>query len=310
MSDKRGCLKIGLFGCLGIFVIFTLMAGGVALVAWNHSGNIQIEDKVLTPEAAVQPSGSTEVKGFKETDVPAGVGLVILNLAGGENFEIHRGKPGTGVRVEANYDSEAYLVEDFFESRPDSSWVYGVRTKLGISGLHNVFRKLMGSGHSPRIDIYLPPDVKLALKVYMQNGGIEGDLGGLWLSSADLRVNKGGLALEVSRPLREPMQKFVVKVKSGGFALSGLGNASPRVVDVTCRFGGVSMDLDGAWACDSDLWLDAALGGIAVSVPSDVQVLHNEETPVALEKNEETVSMPQLRFKSKSKWLGDVKIDQ
>ena len=135
MSEKRGCMKTGLFGCLAVLVILIVFVGGTALVAWNHSSKVDIQDQVLTPQAAGPPN---HVKSAKSTDVPAGTGRVVLDLSQGE-FYIHAEHPGQGVRVEATYDTEVYLVEDYFESFPDSSWVYGVRSKKTISGLHSSF---------------------------------------------------------------------------------------------------------------------------------------------------------------------------
>ena len=96
MSEKRGCFKTGLFGCLGIIVILTVLVGSTALVAWNRSGKVHVEEKVLTSASAGAP---TTVRGAKVTEVPAGIGRVVLDLAQGE-FEIHPDQPGRGVGIE------------------------------------------------------------------------------------------------------------------------------------------------------------------------------------------------------------------
>lgn len=300
MSEKRGCLKTGLFGCLGITVIFIVLVGSMALIAWKRSGTVTIEDVVLTPEAASAP---TEVRGSKVTELPSGVGRVVLDLAQGE-FEIHPDQPGTGVRVVASFDSEVYLVEDYFESLPDSSWVYGVRSKQTISGLHALMREIMGSGHSPQIDIYLPADTPLELQVLVQEGGFEAELGGLWITKADFRYKKGGFSVDIDEPLKEPMESLTIRGSMGGFEAGGLGNASPRVLDVYCRMGGAEIDLRGAWLGDADISLDVAMGGMVVQIPDDVRVEGVEGSVPTLADSEE-VSMPLLRFTSKSK-MGEI----
>ena len=304
MSEKRGCFKIGLFGCLGIMVVLAVLVGGTALVAWNHTGNVHIEDTVLTPDSA---GASTEVKGAKVTDVPAGIGRVVLDLAQGE-FEIHPDQPGQSIRVEASYDSEVYLLEDYYESLPDSSWVYGVRSKRTITGLHAIFRQLMGGGHSPKIDIYLPADMPIELQVRVREGGFEAELGGLWITNADFRYNKGGFSLSFDEPLREPMERLTIRGSMGGFEATRVGNASPRSMDVFCRMGGADLDLRGPWSRDVDIRLDLAMGGMSVRVPDDVQVQGLEGSDTALKAENEEVPLPVLRFSVKEK-MGEIEID-
>ncbi len=304
MSEKRGCFKIGLFGCLGIIIVLILLVGGTALVAWKNSGNVTIEDAVLTPDSA---GASTEVKGAKVTEVPAGVGRVVLDLSQGE-FEIHPDQPGQSIRVEASYDSEVYLLEDYYESLPDSSWVYGVRSGRTISGLQSLFRQLMGGGHSPKIDIYLPADMPIELQVRVREGGFEAELGGLWITSADFRYNKGGFSLNFDEPLREPMERLTFRGSMGGFEATRLGNASPKFLDVVCRMGGADIDLRGPWSRDADIRLNVTMGGMSVRVPDDVQVQGIEGAPRALKAGDAEVPLPVLRFSVKEK-MGEIEID-
>jgi len=301
MSEKRGCLKSGMFGCLGIIVIFIVFVGGTALVAWNRSGKVQIEDKVLAPATAGAP---TEVRGAKVTEVPAGIGRVVLDLSQGE-FQIHPGPSGSSVRVEAVFDSESYQVEDYFQSQPDSSWVYGVRSKRTISGLQDLFRQLMTDAKSPKIDIYLPADSPLELQVLVQEGGFEAELGGLWITNADFRYKKGGFELDISEPLKEPMDSLTIRGSMGGFEASRLGNASPRVLEVVCRMGGADIDLRGAWSRDADIRLDLAMGGIGLQVPTDVQIEGLESPGKMMVTDQLEVPQVVLRFTTKVK-MGEI----
>jgi len=303
MSEKRGCLKTGLFGCLGIIVILTVVVGGTALVAWNRSGKVQIEDKVLTSESAGAPA---EEQGAKVTEVAAGTGRVILDLSQGE-FEIHPDQPGKSIRVEATYDSEVYVVEDYFESFGDSSWVYGVRSHRTISGLHALFRQLMSGGDGPRIDVYLPADTPLELQIRVREGGFEAELGGLWITTADFRYNKGGFSLSFDEPLKEPMERLTIRGSMGGFEAERLGNASPRVLDVTCRMGGADLDLRGSWSRDADIRLDVAMGGMSVRVPEDIQVKGLESYGDDLMTEVKEIPLPVLRFSIKEK-MGEIEV--
>jgi hypothetical protein len=305
MSEKRGCFKTGLFGCLGIFVILVVFVGVTALVAWNRAGTVTIEEKVLAPETAGRPAA---VKNAKVTEVPAGTGRVVLDLSQGE-FEIHPDLPARGVRVEATYDSEVYLIEDYFESFPDSSWVYGVRSHRTISGLQALFRQLMTGGKGPRIDVYLPADIPLELQVLVQEGGFEAELGGLWITSAEFHYNKGGFSLSIDEPLREPMERMVIRGSMGGFEAERLGNASPKSLDVICRMGGADIDLRGDWAQDANIHMDVAMGGMGVQVPEDVQVVGVESTKGSFVSIAREVPLPVLRFSVKAK-MGEIEVYQ
>lgn len=305
MSGKSGCFKTGLFGCLGIMVILIVFVGGTALVAWNRSGTVTIEEKVLVPDTAGRP---TEVKNAKVTEVPAGTGRVVLDLSQGD-FEIHPDQPGRGVRVEATYDSEVYLIEDYFESYPDSSWVYGVRSHRTISGLQALFRQLMTGGKSPQIDVYLPADVPLELQVLVKEGGFEAELGGLWITNAEFRYNKGGFALSIDEPLREPMDRMVIRGSMGGFEAERLGNASPKSLDVICRMGGADIDLRGDWARDADIHIDVAMGGMGVQVPENVQVVGVDPENGTFITADREVPLPVLRFSVKEK-MGEIEVYQ
>jgi hypothetical protein len=209
--------------------------------------------------------------------------------------------------MEATYDTEVYLVEDYFDSFPDSSWVYGVRSKRTISGLHALFRQIMAGGKSPKIHIYLPADVPLELQFQVQEGGCEVELGGLWITTADFRFKKGGFALEIEDPLYEPMERMTIRGHMGGFEAEGLGNASPRVLEVTCRMGGADLDLRGAWRGDSDIRMDVAMGGMGVRVPRDVQIQGVESVEDRLQPDNEEMPLPVLRFTVKQK-MGEIEI--
>jgi hypothetical protein len=296
-------MKTGLFGCLAILVILIVFAGGTALVAWNHSGKVDVQDEVLTPQAAGPPN---HVKNTKSTAVPPGTGRVVLDLSQGE-FYIRPAAAGTGVRVEATYDAEVYQIEDYFESFPDSSWVYGVRSQRTISGLHAIFRQLMAGGKSPKIQVFLPADVPLELQFLVKEGGCDVELGGLWITTADFRFKKGGFSLEAEDPLREPVQRMTIRGSMGGFEAESLGNASPRVLDVSCKMGGADIDLRGDWIGDSDIRMDVAMGGMGVRVPRNVMIQGVESAKTPLQKPDRETPLPVLNFSTKAT-MGEIEI--
>ena len=82
-------------------------------------------------------------------------------------------------------------------------------------------------------------------EIRLRQGGFEAELGGLWLTDADIVFRKGGFSLDISEPLKEPLQRLKINGAMGGFEADNLGNASPKVVDVQCRMGGAEIDLRG-----------------------------------------------------------------
>jgi len=116
-------------------------------------------------------------------------GKVILDLAQGE-FHLEPGEPGLGVMVKASYDASMFELSDESGILPDGRWVYSVTFHRTISGLQHLFRQLMDGGNDPVLNIYLPPDVPIELKFKVKQGGMEAELGGLWLTDADLKVTR------------------------------------------------------------------------------------------------------------------------
>ena len=100
------------------------------------------------------------------------------------------------------------------------------------------------------------------------------------------------------------MESLTIRGSMGGFEAGRLGNASPRVLEVKCRMGGADIDLRGAWMRDADISIDVAMGGIGVQVPDDVRIEGLEDPAPTLGSAAE-VSLPVLRFKSKSK-MGEI----
>lgn len=300
MANATGCLKYTLFGCLGILVVVILFVGITALVAWNRLSDQQIEDRALAPLAETteqdQPFG---------TPAPAiaGAGRLVLDFAQGE-FQIHRAEPGEGLSIKARYDAEVYQLEERYENLPDSNWVYQVRFFRTISGLQALFRRLMGGGHDSVIHVYIPPDLPIELEVRLEEGGFEAELGGLWITAADIRCSKGGFALSVDEPLVEPMERLLFRSRMGGFEAVRLGNASPRVLDINCTMGGADVDLRGEWVQDCKITLAVKMGGMDVRVPNDVEVQGVADDGHAVRHADVEVQRPVLTFEIKEKMGG------
>lgn len=283
MSRPRGCLKNGLLGCLGLFVILVLITGVTALMAWRGLDAQEVTDRNLAPDVSVAASG--EDRG----------GKVILELHHGE-FEINPARPGEGVSVEARFDESSYELLETFEPGGADGWVYTVGFRRTTSGLQAILQALMGGGTETYVRVYLPDDVPIDLTALVGEGGCVADLGGMWLTKADLRFEKGGFDLDISEPLREPMERLTIRGRMGGFAASRLGNASPGILDVNCSMGGADVDLGGAWLNDSDITMAIRMGGMAVGVPRDVETEGTTLSSHGLRETDSEIPVPVLRF--------------
>jgi hypothetical protein len=299
MSQKRGCFKYTAFGCLGLIAVVILFVGGAAIMAAANKGKGEVAEETRTQfEATASPD---IVKGVRETEVPAGTGLVYVHLKQGE-FQIEPGRPGEGIRVEAEYHTGMGSLEDHYEVRPDSSWVYGLRYHRTVGGLQSLFRSLMGEDDESKVTVYLPPDKPIQLRVLLEEGGAETELGGLWLKDADIRYNKGGFVLNFDEPLKEPLEAMRIRGKMGGFEIGGLGHASPHVLDIDCRMGGGDVDLRGEWANDADIRLNVRFGGMGVRMPKNVAVEDGPPGSDTLKRPSEVPGLPVLRFQTTAKF--------
>ena len=292
--QKRSCLKTGLFGCLGLLLIVLLVVGVTTLVASRGVKRQRVEEQSLPPVAV-----------SRAEQAPVTGGRLILDLADGD-FEIMPAAPGEGVSVEARYDQESYALADSFETLPDS-WIYRVRFWRTISGLQDLMQAILGGDTDTWVHIYVPPDVPIELEINGAEGGMEAELGGLWIKQAEIHFEKGGFSLSVDEPLREPMQSLSIRGRMGGFEAVELGNASPRSLVVDWKMGGADVDLRGDWLQDCNVRFTLSMGGMSVTVPREVDVQGLADSGIRLRPaNPEVPGSPPMLYFSVSQKMGEV----
>jgi hypothetical protein len=294
--------------------VVVLLIGGIAMLAWMQADSQEIAEKVLTPDvpAAPEPAEVPGHPGAAVTEplegtraaVTKAAGTVILDLRHAD-FQIEPGRPGERLRVEASYDTNAYSLEESFEDTEDGSWTYRVEFERTAPWLSTAMNELFG-GASPDIRIFLPVDTPMALELKVSEGGAQVELGGLWLTTADLDVARGGFILGIDEPTREPMESFRLRGTMGGVVLGRLGNASPRQLDLGVSMGGGHIDLRGQWVADSEITVKFSMGGGEIQLPRNVAITGLEIDRPAPDLGPE-VSPPTLRFTASSD-LGDFKI--
>jgi hypothetical protein len=265
MSSKPGCLKPVLMGCLGLIIIIVLGLGVMAGIAWRGVSKQDVQEQIR--EGAVEVLSGAAPADAPSRTYPAG--RVILDLGQGE-FHVHRGEPDTGVRVKARFDQNSHELVDELETLPDGTWVYRVSYRQTIPMMQAFMQALMGADTESRVDVYLPPDAPVALELNQREGGAELELGGLWLTELVIDAVRGGCAVSAAEPLREPAERVVIGGSMGGIEVVGVGNLSPRVLQVSWHMGGAEIDLSGQWRRSCDIDARIKMGGLALVAPADV----------------------------------------
>jgi hypothetical protein len=293
MASGSTVFKYGCFGCLGIIV---LMVGSLAIVigvAKMQAGDAEVTQENSSPEIPQVTFELPEAVITEGVALPEASGTIELDLAGGE-FHIKPAAQGDSLHVEAVYDKQAFAFEESLTIDDDGTWVYRVTFRQTQTGLMAILAGIF-SDVDPRVDVYLPTDQPVALDLRLAKGGAEVELGGLWLTEADINMEMGGMALEVSEPLQAPMARMSASASMGGFAVSQLGNASPRVLEVEAKMGGMALDLQGNWVTDSDVSIRFAMGGAQVVLPDGVLFEGLAKTGVTVPEDAEILP-PTLTF--------------
>lgn len=291
-------LRYGCFGCLGVLGLLILFSGGVAGLAWFKASTEEVDSKESDYPLPVAEESSREP--------PPAPGAVVVEIEARARLEIEPAPQGEPLRVEATYDTSSFELQESMEGSEDSGWTYrlGFR-ETGSSWLGSLSRLFGGS--QPRLRVLLPADVPMTLALTMAQGETEAQLGGLRLTSAELDVQQGGMQLEFDEPMRAPMESLSIRAAMGGFAAEQIGNASPRKLAIDCSMGGGFIDLSGAWVADSEIDIQASLGGAALRLPRDVHVVGLETTRVRPVRDPE-IPRPTLTFSVTTGTGGDIDV--
>lgn len=285
MAQARGCLKNTLIGCgalIGLLILLLFVMAGLAFFTRNDGG--QVERRAETTVEADPSAISVQDPVALTRTHP---GRVVLDLAQGE-FILEPAAAGEGLGATASFDSEVHSLTQTFSVQPDSTWTSHITFRRTMPALQALFRQLMVGDTNASITISLPADVPIELVVRLEQGGGEAEIGGLWLRTADFDFRQGGFELSVNKPLREPLERMRLHGRMGGVSVSRLGNASPQVLDVDCGMGGADISLKGEWLNDCDARFRVRMGGMAISLPSNLDLEIVGDLP-------EDLSLPVLR---------------
>jgi hypothetical protein len=307
-ESNGGCTRfftIGCVGCLGLTALLIVVSALTFGIAWFQAQEVGVSHQELTRDVTA-PEVSLEAKAgvalpVDLSEVPA-AGTVELNLNQTE-FEVRPGAPGEPLRVDARFDSSHYtLTEEFNEGDGDQGWTYRIAFRRSSgSGLLAGLRELI-SRSQPRVVIVLPPDVPFDLDLSVMRGGGEVELGGLWLTNIDVEFLQGGGHVAVSEPLRSPAEQVRIGFSMGGGEVEGLGNASPRRLDIEFSMGGGDVDLRGAWSRNARISIDQSMGGASVQLPREVDIRGLDRPGALASPGLDEVPRPVLTFDVSSRF--------
>ncbi len=306
-KSEIGCWKIGCIGCGGIVILSAIAILGTFGLAKMQVQDEQVEDQVFTHELSAGDSDREvvtdegEALTLETADLASRIRLDLAHA----NFDIQVARPGEPLRVEARYDVGSYELEQIGSDEGDANPDVEIRFRRTGSGWLAGVKEMLG-GSKPKVKIYLPTGQPLNLDFELSQGGAEMDLGGLWLTTAEIRFEQGGLDLSFDTPLQAPMERLYIDGSMGGISISRVGNASPRHLEVLCSMGGMMLDLRGPWQNDADIRVDASMGGAGLRLPRDVRIEGLASGRVHVE-GETELGVPVLRFET-SVSMGELEI--
>ena len=283
---RRGCLVCAAALALGLLVAVVF---GITFFVQHVS--LEPETRKLVQQIApVDP-------------VP---GRVVLSLSSA-SVTVRAGPAGSPIRVESDFDPGVHRLEQSHDVDDVGEWTYRLdfhEKRL----LHVSVVSIWLGARSPGVLVEIPGDLPFSLEAIMEGGYLELDLAGLELTSADVELDRGVLGLEVSDPLRVPMESLSVRGRIGTMALRSLGNASPKALHVRHGIGAALVDLSGDWLRDADVEFQVAFGSGALHLPESANVLGFDDVPFRLVvPSDEEIPAPTLRLSTHFD-MGDIEV--
>jgi len=287
MSDEnklRGCAKYGCVGCLtlcALCVALIFLVSAVQLTVGSPEPKPEQESRArelpAPPPLPAQPDAPpapelAPLPPERPLEMPpeTRVGRVVVDLSMGD-FVIKPGPAGEPIRVEADYDSASFELQEELVAEDDGSWSYRVDfgSRRGWLGL--LLRGGVNAGEN-RITLIIPRGQPIDLVGKIGIGESETDLGGLTLRNVDLAYGVGEHFLELREPTPLPMGSFRADASIGEVEIRDLGQASPSAVTVEHGVGELFLDLQGPWRRDATVDVDLGIGEARLWLPKEVRV--------------------------------------
>ena len=244
-GEGRGCFKKGCLGCLGLTLVIGLILVILVFIGFlTGSGEERFEsiDRSHAVPAAPPPIAGVVASDVKE---PGRIVLDVHRMF----LEIKPGPPGTAIRLEGNYNTGTFVLEESYEPYGESGWTY----KLGFDQKGFGIRPfIVDDEKENRLTLILPQGTPIVLEGLVGIGQSSMQLGGLWLLDVDLDIGIGEHEIRFDEPLTAPMQRLRLDTSIGVLRVDRLGNASPSDVWIKHSVGQTRVDLEGHWRRDAE----------------------------------------------------------
>ena len=256
------------FSCLGCLTVIFLFVAVVGIFGWISGSNATFTEAEAnyTPE---QVAASLPLSDFDQTT--GSVNRVKLFVSGVESVVIRPCEENEGLAVEASYNDKRIDFSETWGQEPDGTWSYNVEMKGSGSEFMRLVEQIFNR-REDSLNLCLPADAPVALEAQLERVGLEAELGGLWLTTLDIGLDRAGAFIGFGSPLREPVSSMSMQVNMGGVVFHGVGNASPGMLNADYKFAGLTVDMSGDWKQDSQIDLKGMASGVTVIVPRSVGV--------------------------------------
>ena len=264
-------------GCLAAPFVLVLLLGILALVyrampmepAERASANLeQPLDNPGVTEAQLSAEGLAADSG-----VPAGQPLAVSLWMEEGSFTIKPAPPGTGIRIEGDYDKGAYDLHQELVHDGSGAPVY----KLSFKPRYSMLRRLLGQGFKideteNRLTVHLPRGLPMDLRANLRKGQSHMELGGLALTSAVIDLAMGEHEVSVGEPNPLEMSSLELNVGMGEMTLKDLGNLRASSLIVWGKMGEVEVDMGSHLARDTKLVTRMRMGEMTLGLPTEARV--------------------------------------
>lgn len=128
------------------------------------------------------------------------------------------------------------------------------------------------SADENRMELALSPTVPMDLSLELGAVEAELDLGGMSLTSLEIKAGANATRVRFDSPNRVAMRALEVQAGAASVVLFNIANANAALLNVDAGVGSVELDFTGTWTSDLAASIDIAFGTLKLVVPRDVGV--------------------------------------
>ena len=185
---------------------------------------------------------------------------------GAGSLRIGPGQPAELYRMDLSYDEDRFVPLSDFDAT-QGSVLLGLRA-AGDAGVRvvsrNQLQQVAAVAFSPRVDLAL--DLTL--------GAVDADveLGGLRVSTLDLKTGASRSVVRFSQPNLTRCRRADFSAGAAEFSVIGLGNSRCDDIEFEGGIGKVTLDFSGAWSSSARVQVKMAVGELTLRLPRKVGV--------------------------------------